>query len=730
MTDIKLNYDTEASGPFTAGENLTFGGGGVAELVLLYDQGTTGEMYCKMISGSTPLDNETITGGTSLATALLNGNSFVSRFPSKIAEDTSYTASNGNIRWTGPNLGTTHSCKFDGQTVNFTLGETLTFGNGSTAELIQQTDAGATGEIFFRMISIELPADNDTITGGSSGGNGNVDGAVHTRAYTPNNLHYWYADKGDDATFVGNDEQDRTKPRISQRVGVTDVLFLGTANIDDTMSYHMYGGSVTQGGGSPTEYNAAAIAVVDADGETQPVIIQNNALLSATTTEYWKNAYMPNAASRVNILIKVNVAGTVTDRRVVRFRALEYFRNYFTAPDPTLSGGITPVSLVATDDGNNATAAATVALWTDAVFTYGYATVDHNNGNGAQPYWAVGDLGTRTKPQFHERQKWVQRRGTAETILGLNAQLVVGNDLTFDFDGEAGIDFTHGDTLTFSGNSTGTAMVLAVVYATGTTGTLYCQRLTGDVPLDNALITSSGTGTAVINGTPTDRLIINNLFGSFTGSAFNPANIGLTLEAADADDGDLFTDLLEAQQQPPNNQTGSINTAIGNTITAYPWDGTSVDGVGDPEPDFVRLVTSVTLSGAAETQATVSGAIPTWVPQVGSLRITTDAGVRRLVPYSSWSGSVFTFTASENFTGDFATTGNRCMPAPIDKVGAATTESFTGVYTANQDKAGTGDQDFVIRVTNASGVTAKQPSTSTATFTSGGFSLNVSLIDD
>ena len=727
MTDIKLDYDGETGGPFIAGDNVTFGGGGVAELVLLYDEGTTGEMYCKMISGSIPLNNETITQGG--ASALVNGDSFISRFPAKIAEDTSFTSATGNIRWTGPNLGTTHSCKFDGQTVNFQLGEILTFGNGSTAELIQQTDGGASGEIFFRMIDVDLPADNDSISGGTSGGNGNIDGPVHTRAYTPNNLHYWYADKGDDAAFVGNDEQDRTKPRISQRVGVTDILLLGNANIDDDMSYHMYGGSVVQSGGSPDEYNGVSIAVVDADGQTEPVIVQNGALLSATTTEYWKNAYMPNAASRINLLIKVNAAGVVIDRRSVRFRALEYGRNYFTAPDATLSGGITPVSLVATDDGNNDTPAGTVATYTDAVFTYGYQTVDHNNGNGAQPYWAVGDLGTRDKKGFHERQKWVQRRGTSETILGVNAQLIVGNDLTFDFDGEAGVDFAEGDTLTFSGNSVGTALVLAVNYATGTTGTLYCQRLTGDVPLDNANITGSGGATALIQGTPISRLIINNLFGTFTGAAFNPANIGLTLEAADADNADLFTDLLGAQQSPPNNQSGAVNTAIGNTITIYPWDGTSTDPVGDPAPDFVRLTLSTTLSGASETQAE-TGTIPTWVPQAGFIRITTDAGVRRLVEYTSRTSTIFTFAAAENFTGDFATSGNGCMPAPVDEVAIAGTTSFTGVYTANQDKAGTGDQDFVIRVTNASGATAKQPSTSTATFGPGGFNVNVSLIDD
>lgn len=732
MSDYKLNYDAESGGPFTEGETITLSGSGsgTCELVLLYDDGTTGEMYVSEITACTFADNAVLTGGSSTATAAIDSTitaPFLSRFPLKIRDDLTFTASTGAIRLSGsaPALGTTHSCKYDAQTVNFVLNEIITFGNGSTAELIAQTDNVATGEIFFRMISPTLPSDGDSISG-AGGGDGTIDGAVHTRCYTPNNIHYWFSDKGDDATFVGDDEQDRTKPRVSRRIGVTDVELLGDANLDDALSYRMYGGSIFDAAG--TEYNAATIAVVDADGQTQPVIIQNNAIHSATTTEYWKNAYMPNASSKVNLLIKVASTGTVIDRRVVRFRALENLRNFFTAPDPTLGGGITPVSLVATDDGNNTTAAGTVSTWTDAVFTYGYATVDHNNGAGAQPYWAVGDLGARTKAQFHERQKWVQRRGTSETILGLNAQLIVGNDLTFDFDGEAGTDFAEGDILTFSGNSTGTALVLGVNYATGTTGTLYCQRLTGDVPLDNAVITSDGTGTAVVFGDPDNRLIINNLFGTFTGSAFNPTNQGMTLEAADATTEDLFVDLLGATQAPPNNQSGATNTAAGNVVTAYPWDGSTLDAVGDQEPEFDRL-TSNALVNTTVTSFVVAETIPTWVPQSGQLRITTNGGVRQPVAYSAWTGSTFTITSTD-FSGDPIAATNGVMPVGNDEVSAGGVSSFTGVYTANQNKAGTGDQQFVIKVTKGSDATPKQPSIGTATFTSGGYSVNVTLADD
>jgi len=68
-------YDTEAGGPFTVGETLTFTSpAGTAVLADLHDNGTTGKMFItEMVTGATPTDNSTITGGTSLATAAVNG---------------------------------------------------------------------------------------------------------------------------------------------------------------------------------------------------------------------------------------------------------------------------------------------------------------------------------------------------------------------------------------------------------------------------------------------------------------------------------------------------------------------------------------------------------------------------------------------------------------------------------------------------------------------------------
>lgn len=71
----RFDYDGEASGPFVVGETLTFTSpSGTAKVAAIRDLGTTGELIIgPMLSGSVPTDNSGITGGTSGATASVNG---------------------------------------------------------------------------------------------------------------------------------------------------------------------------------------------------------------------------------------------------------------------------------------------------------------------------------------------------------------------------------------------------------------------------------------------------------------------------------------------------------------------------------------------------------------------------------------------------------------------------------------------------------------------------------
>lgn len=72
----RFAYDNEASGPFTVGETLTFSGAstGTAVLHALQDDGTTGWMVVsEPVTGTVPVNNAAISGGTSGATADVNG---------------------------------------------------------------------------------------------------------------------------------------------------------------------------------------------------------------------------------------------------------------------------------------------------------------------------------------------------------------------------------------------------------------------------------------------------------------------------------------------------------------------------------------------------------------------------------------------------------------------------------------------------------------------------------
>lgn len=746
------NYDNEASGPFVAeGANLTWTGG-TGFLVTLIDDGTTGKLYFGLVSGVAPTDNQTITQGTT--TALANGNAIIINYPAYLRQDVA-VASSGAVGWTGPALSVSHSFYFDGQTVNVVAGENLTFSAGQTAEVITvESDGGATGELSVRFISpvdVSLPADNATFTG-SSGGNGTVNGIVHPRAYSPLNLHRMLADLNDDENISGDDDLSRVDPTPSGRSTDEIISLLGTVAISDTVAQHMYGGSISQASGA-TLYSGLDVQVTSPNADTQPILIQNNAIV----TNYWKNAYCPDSIKgNVRVMLKTRVEGVDIDGRRVKGKLAEFGHSYFIG-GTTLGNATTALALFSTVDGNNNTAVGTVAgaPYNTIVVTEGYQTIDYNNGNGATPYGLSVDFGSATSKQTYERTKYIQRRGTAESLFGRDATYFDGVNLNFPYDGESGGPFTEdeilawgtvvtynsqtvnltlGEVVTFSGGSRGRLIYLNDAGATGTlvfdmggnalpapaetmtgltsggngtlatvgtntaagtgtlvalndagaTGNLYVSRLTGVLPVNNSEVYgSTSKALCLVNGTPSTRTVNNQFIGVYTGTNFQ-TNFGIAINATDAIVGDQLLNFAGVAQAPPNNQQGTVTgLKIGDTVTVYPWDGSTLDINGDAEPNFNEMLLATALVAGVTTVVNVgTGNIPSGTPASGYLRIERDSdGNYDLVQYSSHDGDdQFTLVGT---APSAAAIGNDVMRALIDTEAVADgSTSYTAVYVA------------------------------------------------
>jgi hypothetical protein len=221
-------------------------------------------------------------------------------------------------------------------------------------------------------------------------------------------------------------------PTASDRSTDQIITLLGNVNISDEVAQHGYGGSIDQAGGN-TQYSGLDVQVTSPNPDTQPVIIQNDGII----TDYWTNAYMPDSiAGNVRLLIKTREDGINIDGKRVTGRLLEYGDLYFTG-STTLGQATTSLALFSSPDGNNGTAAGTVAgaPYNTIVITEGYQTLDYGDGSGATPFGTSIAFGSATSLQTYERTKYNQRRGTVETIYGRNYQLVVGMNMNFDWDG-------------------------------------------------------------------------------------------------------------------------------------------------------------------------------------------------------------------------------------------------------------------------------------------------------
>jgi len=257
--------------------------------------------------------------------------------------------------------------------------------------------------------------------------------------------------------------------------------------------------------------------------------------------------------------------------------------------------------------------------------------------------------------------------------------------------------------------------VLLALNDEGTTGDLWIQVISGAAPVENLPIRGiTSTATCAADAGIVARTVPKIFLGSYTGSLIGAYGIGV--DEGDVGASDSLQDLLGVTQVPPNNVTFTVlGVVVGEDYILLGPKATGFDF------EFDQLTLTTTLNGGTETSVVVDEAIPADTPATGWLRITLDDGRVRYQPYTAWAASTFTIASADYTDPDDATAGNAVMIAYLDLLATATSEAFTGIYSA--------PRDLFLRVRDGGGTPIKTFETQATLGAAGGAAV-VSRISD
>ena len=550
-------------------------------------------------------------------------------------------------------------------------------------------------------------------------GSGNIyyTGAVHGAAgagyYTVIELHRYLQDLADDASASGDDLIDITSSTPSDRstdniITIKTGYQLDDANgsATDAISEHLYDGSIIQESDG-TIYDG--LVVIAAEGMDLQ-IIQNGAIVA---NDFWNtvpngetlkglNRDVANGISH-RFMLLVNNAGTAIDGRRIIGITREMGKTYSEFKVNGTARGNNVLALTYTSDLNNATAKATVATWTTVTnTTEGYASLDIDGNGTPEPYYSEWNKDSYTINQFYERMKWLTEcasgssDGTANgTLYGLNGNLFRGitHEIPLNSGSQSVTDFSAFEPVSWTG---GTGQMLAVDDVNAATK-MWIQILTGVAPTAGSITITGGTSTATIDtsGAAVEKPLSSPFCGVSTGSALIGA-YGFGLETADTSASDLFTDLNNATNQPPNNVTFTVNGLVSteDRVLVGPANGTALreDQCQVAASEAITVTTGsvssatsgagvVVLSSNTETIGT-GQPTATDTPTAGTIRVLDANGIYQIINYTgvtAGSGTL-TFSGCTSSGSWSAASTNNAFISYIDKLATATTATYTVVY--------------------------------------------------
>jgi hypothetical protein len=537
--------------------------------------------------------------------------------------------------------------------------------------------------------------------------NGDIRYCGTTANYTVLELHRFLQDLADDAVASGDDLLDITDTTPSDRSTDNIITLLPPYNIDDTLSEHLYDGSITQTNGD-TVYSGLRVLGAVNNSLTTLQIIQNNAVISP---QFWGDqstgGYNGIAASGVlmRILLKTRDAAADIDGKRVRVQARHWGDSYDFF-NVTLGQGESVAAISTTPDAQNTTDQSGATAYTGVTNIEGYQLIDLNNGAGTRPYysqWTYGndDQGDGLK-SIWEFTKDLTGTGTAKTIHGVNGEIFLGVTHEYTYDTETGNPFIEDDVMTWGAGATAGTGLLLALDDPAASGVVWFQLLTGVAPTAGLTINNEaadGTHDVIAISSKT---IPKHFLGSYTGTLIGAFGIGI--DPDDLTAADTVQDLSGTTQTPPNNVTFSVTSIVSteDRVLVGPETGSTLN---------TSQLQSVSAHTAGQQYFEIKTTIPSDTPATGTVRAFNGNTFDRLI-YSGYTGPYFLLSGATNFLPNNIADQAPAFISYIDKLADATSASFTTVFSTSRD--------LFIRVRDGGGTPIKTFETPATLGTAGG----------
>jgi hypothetical protein len=510
---------------------------------------------------------------------------------------------------------------------------------------------------------------------------GAAHGAAGAGYYTVIEFHRFLQDKADDAVASGDDLLDITDSTPSERATDNYITLINSYNIDQTLSEHLYDGTIVQNGGNEVWDGLVVIANEGIDLQ----IIQAGAQLANDfwntvpdgETEKGLNRDVANGIAQ-RFMLKVRDAGADIDGKRIVGTTRVVSKSYSEFKINGLARGNNVLALTYADDNNDTEDAST---WTTITNTEGYRAIDVNNDTTDEYFYSEWNKDAYSMNQLYTRLKYLTRGDAANvgTLYGIDAKIFRG--ITHELNGtQAAGTFTEPEQISWTG---GTGQLLAIDSTTAGTK-IWMQILTGVAPTSGTVTGDTSSATFTVSGS-SEKPISTPFCGQSTGTAIIGA-YGVGIEYADLTASDLLTALDGNQYQPPNNvqfTVGGLVTGEDRVLVGPETAGGLDSGQFVLNAGITAGAASVTVTDGTELAGTGENSA-TDTPSTGTIRILGDDGVYHRVTYTGVTPGVDTLTFTGCTGAPDASISNNVFISYIDKLATGANESFTVVYAADR----------------------------------------------